>query len=130
MVAVVIVALVMTATLTLLIFSRIDNALEQERTRAHQVVTQEMERVAHELYTRVTGGRQVLVWDNGTPNDLTDDTMGTLEVIIRNPQTGAQLFAAPVPAIRIQVEATLTWQARGSMARKTMRETVMTYIAP
>ena len=50
------------AGLTLMGFSQLQNMLEQERARAHQVVTQEMERVRHQLYTRITGGNTVTIW--------------------------------------------------------------------
>ena len=131
MVATFIVAIGMTATLSMLMFSRLQNELEQERSRAYQIVTEEMEQVRHELFTRISGGKTTTVWDNGTTDTTTDDTIGTLAVIVRDPKTGAQLFAAPVPASRVQVEVTLIWNPRGRLkASKTMRETAMTYIAP
>ena len=129
MVAVMITAIGMISALQLLTFSHVQNDLEQERSRAHQIVCEEMERLRHELYTRITGGTTVTIWDNGTPDDTTDDTVGTLEVIVRDTNGGA-LTAAPVPAVRVQVEVTLTWNPRGSRHTNTFRESVMSYIAP
>lgn len=129
LIAVMVVAIGMTATLSMLTRVRINNALEQERARAHQIVIEEMDTVRHELYSRITGGRNVTVWDYATPDDPSDDTTGVLQVVMRDPN-GALLANAPVPAVRIQIEVTLTWNPRGSQAGRTVRETVMTYIAP
>ncbi len=116
--------------LSLATWVRMQNDLEQERARAHQIVCQEMERIRHELYTRITGGTTVTVWDNGSPENADDDTFGTLEVVVRHPN-GTILAAAPKPAVRVQVEVTLSWNPRGRLGgSKTFRETVMTYIAP
>lgn len=124
-----IVALAFISTVTLMTFSRIHNDLEQERARAHQVVSEELEEIRRDLYTYITSGRTVTVWDNGTPDDTADDTTGTLEVIARDP-AGNLVVAAPSPAVRLQVEVTLTWNPRGRLGNKTMRESLMTYLAP
>ena len=129
MLAMGILALGMIGGLQMLTFVRVQNDLEQERARAHQIVSEELERVRHELYTRITGGETVTVWDNGTPDDTNDDTVGTLEVVVRDP-SGTLLTAAPVPSVRVQVEVTLIWHPRGLLSGKSFRETVMTYIAP
>lgn len=130
LVAVLVVSVSFTAVMTLLIFDSVCNNFEQERIRAHQIVSEEMENVRRTLYTRLTSGRTVTVWDNGTPAITTDDTVGTLEVTVRDPKSGVQLTQAPVPATRVQVEVTLIWHPRGSNNNKTMHETLMTYIAP
>lgn len=111
------------------IFVRTQNTMEQERSRAHQVVCSEMERLRSSLYTHITGGSTVTIWDNGTPDDSSDDTIGTLDVIVRD-KAGTLLTAAPVPAVAVRVEATLTWHPRGRRHGSTFRETVMTWIAP
>lgn len=115
--------------LTLVSYLRLQNDLHQERARAHQIVCEEMERLRHELYTRITGGDTVTVWDNGTLDDDTDDTMGTLTVTVWD-MDGNELAAAPSPAELVEVEVTLTWNPRGRMSGKTYRETVMSYFAP
>jgi prepilin-type N-terminal cleavage/methylation domain-containing protein len=129
MIAVIIAAIAVIGGFQLIIFTRVQNALEQERARAQQVVSEELERVRHTLYPRITGGKTLTVWDNGSPGDTTDDTIGTLEVIVRDPD-GNQLFAAPVPAVRVTVEVTLSWNSRARLKTHTFRETMMTYIAP
>lgn len=111
------------------IFVRTQNTMEQERSRAHQIVCSEMERLRSSLYTHIIGGSTVTVWDNGTPTDSTDDTIGILEVIVRD-KAGTLLTAAPVPAVAVRVEVTLTWHPRGRRQGSTFRETVMTWIAP
>jgi prepilin-type N-terminal cleavage/methylation domain-containing protein len=128
MIAVVILSIGMICSLTLMSFTTLQNNLEQERARAHQVVTEQMERVRYSIYTQVTPGSTVTVWDNGT-TDTSDDTKGTLEIIARNP-AGTKLTAAPVPAVRVQIEVTLSWNPRGRLSTKTFRDTLMTYIAP
>lgn len=117
------------ATVTLITSTQVNNSMEQERARAHQIVSEEMEQVRHNLYTRITPGRQITVWDNGTPDDTLDDTTGNLTVTIRDP-SGVELAAPPVPATRVEVEVTVDWNPRGRLAGKTLRETVMTYLSP
>lgn len=112
----------------MVVFVRTQNTLEQERSRANQIVCSEMERLRYELYTHITGGSTVTVWDNGTP-DTADDTIGTLSVIVHDPD-GNLLTAAPVPAVAVQVEVTLEWHPRGRRHGATFRESAMTYIAP
>jgi prepilin-type N-terminal cleavage/methylation domain-containing protein len=129
LIAVIIVLVGSMSTVSLLTLTRIENDMEQERARAHQIVSERMEEIQRDLYTFITPGTQVTVWDNGTPEDTSDDTLGTLEVIARDTD-GTQIAAAPNPPVRVQVEVTLSWNPRGRLAAKTMRETVMTYIAP
>ena len=130
LIAVAIAAFGILSTLSLLIFDQAQNDQEQQRARAHQIVCEEMERVRHELFSRVTSGTEVTVWDNGTPDDATDDTQGTMEVVISDPATGAELTAAPVPAVIVRAEVTLTWNPAGRMSGKTLRETAMTCLVP
>lgn len=130
LISVLVVSLGFSSIVSLLILDAVGNDFEQERARAHQMVNEELELVKRTLYTRITGGRNVTVWNNGTLNNTADDTVGTMEVIVRNPITHASLSVAPVPAIRVQVEVTLTWHPRGRFNNKTMHETLMTYIAP
>ena len=129
MITVVIVSIGMIASLQLLTFQHTVNTLEQERARARQIVGEEMERLRHELYTRIEGGKSVTVWDNGTPDDKADDTTGVLAVTVRDTK-GVAVFVAPNPAERVEVEVTLSWNPRGRFSDKTFQETVMTYIAP
>jgi Tfp pilus assembly protein PilV len=129
MFAVFIVSITFTASMSLIGYIRMQSTLDQERARAHQIVVGEMERVRFELYTRVTGGDQITVWDNGTPDDNTDDTVGTLEVIMRK-LDGSQIITAPIPAEAVQIEVALTWNPRGRIAGRVLRQSMMTYIAP
>lgn len=130
MIAMMIVMMGSIATISMLSAAQSENSIEQERARAHQIISEQMERVRFQLYSLVTAGQQVTVWDNGTPDDTADDTTGTLEVIIKDPESGAILNAAPSPAKRVQIEVTLTWNPRGRLGGHTLRETVMTYLAP
>jgi type II secretory pathway pseudopilin PulG len=124
-----ILAIVMLGSMSLMTYSRIQNDLDQERARAHQIVTGQMERVKQMLYTQITGGTTLTVWDNGTPGNTADDTNGTISVQIRK-LDGTVVTAAPVPAEAVQIEVTLTWNPRGRLKGKTFRETAMTYVAP
>jgi len=117
------------ATLGLLTFTRLHNEQEQERARAHQMVSAEMELVRLELFSRVTAGTEITVWDNGTPDDETDDTPGTMIVTIRD-AAGGLVNQAPDPAELLQVEVTLTWNPRGRRADQTLRESVISCIVP
>lgn len=130
LITVVIVFISFTSVLTLLMFDNICANYEQERARAYQIVSDQMEQIRMTLYTRITTGSTVTIWDNGTPSNTADDTNGTLAVTVRDPKTGQVLTAAPVPAVRVQVEVTLTWRARGGIQNRMMSETMMTYIAP
>jgi len=118
------------ATVSMLTYTRLHNDLEQERARAHQLVSQKLEECKFSLYTQLVTGSAVTVWDNGTPTLASDDTTGQMSVIVKNAFTGATISAAPNPAVLVQVEVTLTWHPRGSLNNKTFRETEMTYIAP
>ena len=119
------------ATFSLLTFSHTQNAFEQERARAHQIVLEFLERTKSDLFSQVTAiPAQQTVWDNATPNDPKDDTVGTISVIIRD-MDGNVLSAAPVPAEMIQVDVTLTWNPRGRLRdAKTYSETVVAYMTP
>lgn len=131
LVAVMIVSIGFGAIVTMLSVDIVCNDLEQERARAHQMVCQAMEmNIKMPLYPQITGGQAVTVWDNGTPDNPNDDTTGIMEVILRNPKTGAKLTAAPIPAVRVQIEVTLSWHPRGRLSDKTFRETAMTYRTP
>ena len=130
MIAVAIVAIGPLSILSILAWVRLHNDLEQERSRAHQIVSEAMENLRLELYTCLTAGDTVTVWDNGTPDITSDDTIGNLEVIIFDPETNALLEKAPDHAKRVGVEVTLSWNPRGRLSGKTYRETVMTYLSP
>lgn len=137
MIAMLIVSIGVLATLTMLTFSRKQNDFEQERARAHQIVSEELELAKFDLYPRLRTGSDTTVWDNGTPADPNDDTLGRLDVIVRDPRTGVQLFAAPVPARLVEVEVTLRWRPRGAMGGdindptgRWFRETIVTLVAP
>ena len=119
------------AILSLLGAARLNNALEQERSRAHQIVSQALEIESFELFTFTHSQRNKTIWDNSTPDDTSDDTVGVLEIEVRDPQNNDLLTTSPDPAVIIQIEATLTWESRGSRVRGTeMRESVMTYKVP
>ena len=107
MIAILIVTLGSISTISMLTATHIQNDMSQERARAHQMVSGEMERVRLELFPRANPGQQVTVWDNGTPDDESDDSVGTLEVVMRD-INGTELTAPPIPARRVQVEVTLT----------------------
>lgn len=128
-IAVGLVALGMISTLSLIAATRVHNSIEQERARAHQIISEEMERVRFELFSRIEPGQQITIWDNGTPDDDTDDSRGTLEVIMRD-AAGTLLTGPPLNSGRVEVEVTLTWNPRGRLSGKTMRETLMTYVSP
>ena len=112
-------------------FARMHNEIEQERSRAHQIVCESLELERHKLFTWTESQQEKTIWDNGTPDDPSDDTVGTLEVIVRDPKTGEVLTQAPNPATLVEIEASITWTFRGgSMSEKTFHESVMTYKAP
>lgn len=129
MITVLVITAASIGAIELAIFVRTQNTMEQERSRAHQIVCSEMERLRSSLYTHITGGSTVTVWDNGTPENTTDDTIGMLEVTVRD-KSGTLLTVAPVPAVAVRVEVTLTWHPRGRRHGSTFRESVMTWIAP
>ncbi|HBF33246.1 TPA: hypothetical protein DDW35_01655 [Candidatus Sumerlaeota bacterium] len=120
------------ATLSSLTFARAKNELEQERTRAHQIVTQWLEVNRFNLFTWTSTLSPQVLWGNNS-SATGDDTNGTLEVVVTNPLDGTILTSStmPNPAVMVQIEATLTWHPRGAMGSgRTLHETVMTYKAP
>lgn len=117
------------STISLLMFTRLHNAEEQERARAHQIVSERMERVRLELFAAVIPGEDLTVWDNGTPDDPTDDTQGTLSVTIFDTD-GNPIASTPVPWERVAVEVTLAWTPRGGREGITLRESLMTFMSP
>lgn len=131
MLAVGIAAITALATLSILGFARLHNSQEQERARAHQIVTQAVEEENHRLFTYTTAGEERTIWDNMTPGDTSDDTVGTLTLRVENAQTGQVLYNAPDPAVMVKIEATLTWVTRGGkLQNKLMRESAMAYKVP
>ena len=114
-------------TLSLLGYARMHNELEQERARAHQIVSQKLEIERYKLFTWTESEVEQTIWDNGTPEDTSDDTVGSLSRIVRNPKTGEFLTSAPDPAVLVEIEVTIEWRHRGTQL---MRETVMTYKVP
>jgi type II secretory pathway pseudopilin PulG len=119
------------ATLSGLSFARTKNELEQERTRAHQIVTQWLEVNRFQLFTWTSTEAPQVLWSNNS-GAAQDDTNGTLEVVVTNPLDGSTVTSStmPNPAVMVQIEATLTWHPRGMNSNRTLRETVMTYKAP
>ncbi len=119
------------STLSLLAFSRLHNEIEQERSRAHQIVSELLEVETYKLFTWTQTHTETTIWNNGTPDDTTDDTVGTVEIVIRDAQDGTVLSSIPLPARMVEIEATITWKHRGSkIPNKTLHETVMTYKSP
>lgn len=110
------------------------NTLEQERANAFQLACQQLEaNVKLPNFPNIASSQTVMVWDNGTPNNTTDDTNGTIDVIVRDAKTGAQITTTPGtlgPTLWYRVEVTVSWHPRGTLHGKTMRETVMTYVVP
>lgn len=130
MVATAVCAIVFLATISLLGFARLSNEVEQERTRAHQIVCESIEVERYKLFTWTSANSVQTIWDNGTPSNPADDIKGTLEVIIRDAKTNTILTSAPNPAILVSIEATLTWSPPGSMSSRTLRETAMGLKSP
>ena len=105
--------------------------LEQERSRAHQMVCQKLEVERCQLFTWTHTNSVQTLWDNATPLDLSDDTTGTLKVIVKNAKTGEELTVSPNPAVLVEIEATLEWFYRGGrLEGNSLRETAMTFKAP
>ena len=124
------------ATLSLLGAARLNNELEQQRSRAHQIVCQAIEIERYKLFTWTESKKVVTIWDNGTPDNTEDDTEGLLAVIVRDPKTGNVLSSAPDPATMVEIEAALMWRPRGTRLDrgaeqgKWFKESVMTYKVP
>lgn len=119
-----------TATLNLLFYARTNNELEQERTRAFQIISQKLDVETYKLFTWTQSDAQVTIWDNATPDDPNDDTRGLMEIIVRDPDTRQVLNAVPNPARMVEVEATIRWKHRGPRPNRLMSETVITTKVP
>lgn len=130
MFSIAVVAMGSVATITMLTFARMQNKREMERARAHQIVSQQLEFLKYDLATKMQvfppGQQQMVIWDNGTPTDLTDDTQGALSLTAttvyapiyqvdkndytKNPFNNAALSVPFFPLLKI--EATMTWTPR------------------
>jgi len=131
MIAVAIASVLFLATLSALSFARVINAVEQERSRAHQIVCQALDQESAKLFTWTASNSQQTIWDNNTPDNTADDTIGALDVRVTDVRTGTQITTVTLGDELVQVEATLTWSPRLSrLSHKTLRESVMTYKAP
>lgn len=130
MIAIMVVALGTMSTMSLISYAHLQNAVEMERARAHQIVSEEIELARFDLYPRIREDDPVVVWDNGTPDYASDDTEGVINVTVSDPYTGENLVVAPVPAKVLLLEVTLEWNPRGRLGNKLYRETEMTYISP
>jgi len=131
MFAVGIASIISLSTLSAIDFARTVNELELERSRAHEIVCQALEVERFELFTWTSANSTQTIWDNATPDNISDDTTGTLSVIVRDPATGAMLTSAPSPAVVVEIEASLSWHPRvGRLSGKTLTESVVTYKVP
>ncbi|MFW6255983.1 MAG: type II secretion system protein [Candidatus Sumerlaeota bacterium] len=130
-IAVAICSILFLATLSALNFARVHNELEQERNRAHQIVCQYMEEERFRLFSWTQSESEQTIWDNGTPENTEDDTIGTLEVEVRDPETGAVLTMAPNPARMVEIEVALSWEPRvARLKSKTLRESAVILKSP
>lgn len=131
LITVLVVAVSMISILTMMMQATAVSTLEQERARANQLVCQYMEeKVIFPPLPEISSGTQVTVWDNGTPNNPADDTVGTIKIIAYDMKTGVQINSIPVNPmnrVRYRVEVTMEWHPRGRRNNATFRETVMTY---
>lgn len=128
LIAIVIVTAGSISTLTLLMATRAHSAQEQERARAHQIATERMERVLHELFPTVVSAEEITVWDNGTPTPY-DDTSGTISIALYDFNDNP-INTTPTPWTRVKVEVCVTWSPRGREADTELREVLMAYMAP
>jgi len=129
MVAMSVVLLGSISTIGLITQSKVISYSERDRARAHQIVMKEMEKVRRQLFSQVAPATEVTLWDNKTPDDPTDDTVGTLEMHMRT-LGGVTLAKLPEAPQAVLVEVSLTWSPRGSMSGRKFTERLVTYIAP
>lgn len=129
LIAVIVVTMGSIATIQLLAATHVQSELDEERARAHQLISEELEQIRSELFARLRPIEAVTMWDSGTPDILEDDTVGTMAVVMRD-VNGNVLTGPPTTSERIEVEITLSWTPRGRLSGKTLSETLMTYITP
>ncbi len=117
--------------LSLLMFTRLHNAEEQERARAHQIVSQEIEDLITNPSDAASSSWSQVVWDNGTPDEPADDTVGTVVVSLR--YADGTPIPEPHPSLDgagVLAEVTLAWRPRGGRTGVMLRESAMTFMAP
>lgn len=129
LIAIVLVTTGAISTMTLLLATRSQNSQEQERARAHEIATERMERVLHELFPTVVSAEEITVWDNGTPDTPHDDTTGNISVALYD-FDGNSIDSTPTPWTRVAVEVTVTWTPRAKDDQTELREVLMAYMAP
>lgn len=133
MIAVGIASMLTIGTLSLLYLVRAQNEIEQQRARAHQIVSQKLEGERYLYHKYRIPSNTVTIWDNGTPYDPTDDTVGQMEIVIWDVRTHTLITGTVDPGTNnlVSIEATLTWSPRSGPAHnRTLHESVMAYAAP
>ena len=136
-ISVAVAALFIMGTLSLFSLARMQNEVEQERAKAHQIVCQQLEITNIQGYDWTQSQWTKVIWDNGTPDDTADDTTGILEISVKNLRTGVTLTGPPpvappgtYPDI-LSIEGTLTWRPRNRRASsELLRETAMIFKVP
>lgn len=128
-IAIVIVSLGAVAMYSLLTFTRLHNEEQQERARAHQIASAYMEQFKSQLFSTALAVEDEQLWDNGTPEDPSDDTLCNVDVALRDAD-GNLLVSFPPNAERVQVEVTVSWHPRGRRGDQTLQESLMSFIVP
>jgi Tfp pilus assembly protein PilV len=113
-------------SLSLLAYIRARNHYERIRSRAYEIVIEEMETQKSHIFSRLQPlTRDVVLWDGDSPDDPSDDLHGELEVFLKDYQ-GNELVQPPTTPGLVQIEVTLTWET----ATGRQHETLMTYRTP
>ena len=124
-------AIAFLSTISLLLYSKALNEREQERTRAHQIICEQLEVNSSDPASFLSSEAEQTIWDHGTPDDPADDTRGNLEVIVKDMKTGATLApGTPATENMLRIEATLSWHPHPRFRDSMLRETVVTYRVP
>jgi len=129
----VLVSLLISATMlvgivSLLSFNFIYQNQQELRANAQDAILNEMEKIRHQFIWKVEP-QTIVVYDNRTPDNQTDDTDATLRVRVYN-RNGTELAAAPTDSDRYRVVLTVTWKGRGRMSSRTFTEELVAFIIP
>ena len=113
-----------------LMYCRRYSQMERERSGSMRAAARKMEELKRTLFAQLEPGTEsVVIDDNRTPQDTSDDVHGTLTVTFKS-KDGTVLNTWPPDDNRIRVEIDVTWHPAGSLSRKTLRQRLYSYLTP
>lgn len=123
-------AVIITASISLMMFNSQYIKQQQMRSGAMSLASTAMETLRKTPFNQLVGSSErIVVDDNRTPDDDTDDIFGSLRIEIKD-KAGNLMAGPPVTIDRVEVCITITWLGAGRYSEKEYKESLVTYITP